>query len=440
MTVLPLAGLLVLPALAGAQQPAVRVFNSSPFALLVDGEKAYGSPVIARTNSVVCVTVPIGYQGEGDRLVFKGWSNGSQEECVTFAKAGDYSVLYITEVLIQVKSRLREYRQSLWVTRGTPVVLTVPELVEERPGARWRFEEWDGGETPFVTKNTIVPLRAMAIEAKYKREYYVVVEGPSGVSVAGTGWYPEAQSVALRAMPEVQSSDGKERLRFAQWTDAGGALLSVPSAQNPTTTIRVDDAYVIRADYRQEFLVVVETPQGVFKRSWVPKGGEFAVEVPPVIEIAPDRERLTFKGWAAGELTSAKGLVVIDRPLDLKALYTREFMVKVESPYGGSGAGWYPEGAKAAIRVPKNPGGVLFYQKTFDTFYGYSSLAPELQVEVKGPVTISAAYKTSLNLKMLSVMLGLLAVASIVYFLSQERIRTYLGKYLRAQTSGRPPR
>lgn len=423
----------LLPLSARAQEPQVRLFNSTPFPLLVNGEKAFGSPTIAKPGDLVCVSTAIGYQGEGDRLVFSGWSHGRQEECVRFNQAGDYNVLYTPEVLVQIRSRVKEHRKSLWVPRGSLTRLVVPEQVAERPGVQWRFEEWDGGETPFQPKNAVAPLRPTIIEVKWRKEYYLAVEGPAGVSVAGAGWYPEGGAATLRAAPEVDGSSRSERFKFTQW-DGGGGATSITSPQSPTTAIRMDDTYTVRANYRKEFLVIVRNHQGVTNRTWVAAGGELTVETPAIVEVAPERERLVFKAWEGADLKSAKGVVEVGRPLELNAAYTREFMVKINAPYGAAGSGWQAEGTTATIQVPRNPGGILFLQKSFDGFPGHPGRDTTLRVPVNGPLTVTASYKTKVDYKMLGIILALLTVAGVIYLFTQKRVRQILSRVLKEQT------
>ena len=60
--------------------------------------------------------------------------------------------------------------------------------------------------------------------------------------------------------------------------------------------------------------------------------------------------------------------------MSLEAVYERQFMLNVKSPYGASGEGWYPERGKALVIAPAEPQSMLFFKRQFDGFLGYSDV------------------------------------------------------------------
>lgn len=415
---------------AYAQGPQVRIFNSTSYPLTIDGQRAFGSPAIAAPGSRVCVTTTVGYLSDTERQVFVGWSTGSAAECTTFSVPGDYGVNYTHEVLLQVRSDVKKYRKSVWVARGEPVTLTVSKVVEEREGVQYAFEEWDTGQKPFSEENIVVPLRGTIVEVKWGKRFYLTVQDVDGTPAAESGWYRQGERVVLRTEAQIDRPSGKERLRFVQWESVGQTAIAIPNAQSATTVTSLDDTYKVRPRYRAEYLVTLQNPQGIFKREWVPQGGELMVEAAPILETVPDKERYTFKGWEGAALSSSKGLLVVNGPVEAKALYDREVMVKVVSPYGATGEGWYKAGSTATIQVPQHPGSVLFLKKVFNGFPGQTGSDPFLQVPVNGPVTITAAYRTQIDYKVLGIVIAVLLVAGVGYLLAQKPVQQILAHAL----------
>ncbi|RLE59135.1 MAG: hypothetical protein DRJ32_05190, partial [Thermoprotei archaeon] len=77
--------------------------------------------------------------------------------------------------------------------------------------------------------------------------------------------------------------------------------------------------------------------------------GSYQVKVPEILSLGD--ERYVFNEWSDGE-TDATRTIELEDDLDLTAEYTRQFYVRVTSPYGTtSGEGWYDEGSTATISV-----------------------------------------------------------------------------------------
>ncbi|MCH7996745.1 MAG: hypothetical protein IIB11_03090 [Chloroflexi bacterium] len=393
---------------------------NSTIPLRIDGVETNRFPAQAGLGSVACIIDPIRYMTESERQVFDHWSDGSTDRCLTVTAPGVYSAVMSTEVLLQVRSEAKAYRRSEWVIRGTPTRLEVPQIIEGEPGVRYLFEEWrGGGETPFKPVNTIAPMRAMNLEVLWKKEFYFELKGPDNIDLMGTGWHPAGQRVVIQATLEVLSADGLTRSRFERWENINGHGVVIPSPGSAATNLIADAPHIIEARYRNEYLVTAMNPNGTFKKQWVKDGDEIVLETPPFMDIVKDQERLAFKKWEGDEMDSHKGFLVVDRPLQMNAIYDTQYMVKVSSPYGASGEGWYTEGELAEISVPGQPGGIVFLKKYFDNFPGYEADGPKLSAPVNGPLTITADYKTQIDIMILTVIVVGITGALLVYLVSQ---------------------
>ena len=309
-------------------------------------------------------------------------------------------------------------------------------MVEERPGVRFTFDEWTGGELRFSPSNRIVPNRPITLEVKWTKEFFLGLEGPEGVRLVGSGWHGDRQAVVLKAPATVDGPSEDVRQRFVRWNPVSNPALVIPSDSQAITRIVMDDAHVIRAEYLTEYQVVVQNPLGTINQAWIAKGEELTLDTPPTIDIVADQERFNFTGWEGADFDSPKGFVVVNGPLKAIALYDREFMVKVEASYGASGEGWYTEGETAIIKVPENPSSILFLKKVFNGYHGYPGAGSTLPVPVTAPVSISTAYRTNVEAKGLSIAVGALVAVGVIYLVSQ---RVY-GRMAETRRRYTPPR
>ena len=250
----------------------------------------------AKVGSYVCVGSRLIYSSESARYAFRRWSPGVGDECMVMWAPGKYEAVYKSEVLLQVRSSVKEFRMSRWVPKAHPTTLKVPEIAEGDPGVRLHFEGWTAGETPFSPINTIAPLSPSVIEVKWTKEYYLEVNGPEGSVPFGSGWYPAGATVVLKAIPTLDTSSESERLGFARWAAAGIPSIIIPNAQASTTQMTVDAPRTIEATYQKEYLVVVQNPQGTLKKTWVAEGQQIDVETPPLIETVAGPGAVPFPG------------------------------------------------------------------------------------------------------------------------------------------------
>ena len=184
---------------------------------------------------------------------------------MTLEEAGDYTAKYQHEVLLQIRSQVRDYRASTWVPRGSPTRLTVPAVVEERPGLQYLFEEWTGGESPFEPDNLIVPNRPLTLEVRWTKQFYLELVGPGDVQLVGQGWHNDLQNVVLKAPPTAFSPTEDERMQFSRWQVISNPAIVIPNQQSPITSIKMDDTHTLEAVYEVAYRVLVESPEGVLK-------------------------------------------------------------------------------------------------------------------------------------------------------------------------------
>ena len=406
------------PSLAGAQDTTVRLTSRDAYPLLIDGEEA-NLPVTVPVGSQACILINPSNVSDNERRSFQGWSHGPTDECVTFDEPGEYSPLYGTEYLLTIQSEVREFREIQWVPRGVLTPLIVPELVEERPGVRYLFDEWSSGERRFSSQNRIVLNRPLTVVINWNKEFFLELTGPEGVSLVGQGWHKANQNVVLKADDTGESPEEDQRLQFKQWEVTSNPAVIIPNRQQPLTSIKVDNTHTIQALYDVAFRVRIETPMSV-TTDWYASGKKVQIETVPTIEENPGKERLSFKEWEGIDVDTPIGSVFVDGPLNVEAIYDQEYMVEVGAPYGVTGDGWYVEGEVATIQVPEKPSVIFFLNRSFKGFDGHPNEGPTLELPVTGPLSVTATYQTSVNWAWIVAAIAILAVVGAVYYYTQK--------------------
>ena len=420
-----------------AAEPEVVVSVNAPVPITVNGADARQLPASVALGSRLCVTEDQHYVGIGERFRFLGWryqgeepagaprsepDPSSPQQCITASAAGSYTATFLNEMLLQVRSRVEEYRRSRWVPKGYLVELEVSPVVETGEGARFVFAEWSAGETPFTLTNRLAVVQPSLVEVRWTPEYLVEVLGPGGEAMPVSGWYPEGSPVVLRAQPDVSINGGASRLRFSQWEMLEGPSPSVPGGQNPSTRIVVEGPCVIQARYVEEHLILARNFQGTLLETWVPEGQQLTLHSPATVEVSKGQERYVFKSWDGLSETSNDVTIAVDGPLNLEATYEHQFKVQAEGPFGISGAGWYADGDTATVAAPENPQSMLFFKKLFDGFLGYESRGATWQVEVRQPVSVIAVYRNEIQWRILAIVFGGVIGALLVYHVAERSI------------------
>ena len=256
------------PTTNSTNAPAITVTTDSPFLLLVNGLAAEALTTVVPTDALVCVENPLQYVDQRERWAFRGWSHGITETCVTLTEPGVYRAVYDHEFVIHIRSDVGQIRISRWVVDGTRVEVEVPQTVQDGERARWHFQEWGEGESPFTPVNVLAPLGPMDLEPTWVKEYLIEIEGPDKMELEGSGWYEAGSPLALRAPEVVEGETQGVRLKFSSWQSVGIPVLAIPEDSAASTTISADGPYTLRATYDKEYLVVARSPFGVRLSQW----------------------------------------------------------------------------------------------------------------------------------------------------------------------------
>ena len=408
------------PSVVVAQEPSVRVSSSGPYPLLIDGFEVTDFPHEVPVGTLVCASGDPVYLSDNERINFQRWNHGATDLCTTFENSGDFTAIHAVEVLITIDSQVKEFRETRWVPKNVPILLTVPEEVVERPGVRYRFDQWTLGETRFSPQNRFVPNRPLSVDVRWTKEYFLDLEGPQDVRLVGEDWYLAGGSAVIKAESSSSEIDVDTRFEFRDWEIMSNPAIVIPNRNSSETTIQMNNAHVIHANYHVTFHVVVENPDGELKNVWLDEGDSVPVETPATIEREADKERLSFTGWEGADMELAKDTFRVTGPMNVRAIYERQFKVSVEAKYGVTGDVWYAEGEVATITVPESPSVVFFMKRSFKHFEGFTTEGPVLQLPVQGAVSVTAVYETKVDYRILALIIGALLVVGIIYLVTQR--------------------
>ncbi len=397
--------------------------------LEVDGRLVEELPVHVREGSRVCVASEHSYLSDTERTTFAGWSDKLMDLCRVAQPGSSVNALFRNEVVLQITSDVAAAQSLRWVPVRTPVQLEAPEI-EDDEGTRWIFERWTAGERPSSRTNTFVVTKPAVIEAKYREEFLVQVLETSEAAPSGGGWVRAGQRMSLTTPGEI-SKGPRERLRFVRWVDTNGSTVGIKELESAVAAFPVNRPLTLKPEYALEFLVNVKNPQGVLKTTWVSSGQTLALESPESILIQTDKERLIFKQWQErigniiGEVGRTRTVAVgVTRPMEIEAEYTREYFIKLDAPFGGTGTGWYRHGETATLSVSPQPQGVIFFKKVFRGYAGYPGTDAVMQLIVDKPAVVAAVYKNDIDWRFVGILALALAAIGVFWRITESQKKT----------------
>jgi len=394
--------------------------------LYVNGEyvRPRDLPMKVDAGSKICVTPSI-YTDMDRRYVFKGWGDGLRDPCRVISANVTYTAIYSEQVLIQVFSELREYSKSFWVDVGEHVDLTVPEVVE-KDGVRYVFVEWSGGEEPWNTRNHFVAVKPVRLELRWEPMYLLTLTSSHKVLVNGSGYYRYG-SVAVISAPEEVLLEPTRKLVFDRWVSIGPIPALIPNEKSSTTTVRIEAAYIIKAEYEEMYYVEVLGLGGeTVVKKWFRAGDTVQVSVKPVIEVLQNEVRYVFRGWSDPSLPQIPSLTLsVDKPLRVQAIYEKQYRVEAVGEYGVVGTGWYPENSTAILKAPASPRTMLLLKTVFNGWTGDLSSSVNrgdtLIIRVDKPVRVMAVYSIEPDYISIAVLGGVITVITAVGLRKTEK-------------------
>ncbi|MBO3800410.1 MAG: PKD domain-containing protein [Candidatus Brockarchaeota archaeon] len=180
------------------------------------------------------------------------------------------------------------------------------------------------------------------------------------------------------------------RYFFKGWSDG---------VKNRTRTITVKENTSIIAIYEVQYLFTCRTHPDNLTSNWYPNGTVLNLSVEPFIHVSYG-ERLAFKKWS-DNTTDLTLSITVDKPGLIEALWCKQFLVKLNSPYGIlQGGGWYDE--EAVVKICVDPSIIELENGTrrvFEAWIGegkgsYSGSDPTPIIVVKNQINETALWRT----------------------------------------------
>jgi hypothetical protein len=121
-----------------------------------------------------------------------------------------------------------------------------------------------------------------------------------------------------------------------------------------------------------------------------------AYTLTPKAEIKTPEAIYTFVGWSDGSKANPRSFSIVD-DAQITAVYSAQFMLKVENEFGTvTGGGYYPEGAKAPLSISPTSVSDILIDKNFAGWSGDVAVAsPTTDVTMNSPKTVKAVWTDS---------------------------------------------
>jgi hypothetical protein len=133
-------------------------------------------------NDHVISVQPVVELQNSTRLVFSGWSDGSNQTQRTVMLQGDMKLVgsYRAQYLLSLNSVVADYSKSDWYDSGTNVTLRVDSFVPMSGllgslGARYVFKNWSGDIESTSTSVSLVMDKPKTVEANFVGDYASLV-------------------------------------------------------------------------------------------------------------------------------------------------------------------------------------------------------------------------------------------------------------------------
>jgi len=297
-----------------------------------------------------------------------------------------------------------------WYTVNTYVNLTAPDLVNGSDGVRYVFDYWDiDGTSQGAGVNPISVYMDTnhTATAHYTTQYYLnVTANPSGVTTpAGTGWYDSGTYASIFAPEFVSITPETSRYKFDSWTT--GDISEIVNPYSPFTTVLVDKAKTVTANYKVQYSLTVHTngldaySTNIYNdtevlgiatdatpyKEWFDEGTVILLDIDSLITSGSERRQ--FIEWSG----DASGLtrpitITMDSAKDITANYKTQFLIMFDC------SGISNDFLEVVITIDENNYGVLDLPVSFwwdkNSVHNFAFASP-LNVDGKRYIWISTS-------------------------------------------------
>ncbi|MDH3278231.1 MAG: hypothetical protein OEM21_09060 [Nitrosopumilus sp.] len=388
-------------------------------------------------------------EGADMRYSFDQWKD-TESGTVRIVTAGEVDsliALYDTQYYLRAITEYGSIEGGGWYDKDSTARFKVTEefVTDNDDSIRYAFKSWDSGDYIKSVENSIPIQGPMTVKASWDEEYYLDIRSniPDYVP-AGSGFYPQGKSLALIAETEIRSESADINYVFDRWVSIGPNPVIISNTVSPSTSISIQNPYIIEARYTKSYLINAWTPYGSISGSGFYDEGDIA-EIKVVsneVIVKPGQIKKTFNGWdtrgakimdfssegsqSLEDITRPNLMVVADAPRNVTAQWTDQYYLNVRSSQGDvKGSGWYQPGSVVPISVsnPTQPPGMW----SSYSFVGWSgdieSQSPTAKVIMSGPRSVVAEWQVDNTPGIINgIILGALGIAGyFVYTKTKNR-------------------
>jgi len=394
----------------------------------------------------IIITSDVVKQTPNTRYKFDSWKDQNTDTDRTIIvgpDTGKFIAIYKTQHFLKPISQYGTVLGGGWQDQGSSVSFELESDVipdKKNDNIRYVFNSWDLGDYLNSPTNIIDVAEPIAVRANWDEQYKLDLKtNIPDYDLFGTGWYDKGRQVALIAEASLVSPNSDVQYAFEKWVSKGPNPVIIPNAHEPSTTITMNEPYVIEAKYKKAFLVNVYTPYGSAVGSGFYPEGEVAeismTKTEMVLE--PNRVKAVFSGWDPqgartmdfGSAEQAIGgaalgvqnlMLFVDGPTNVNANWKTQYYLDVQSVEGTvEGSGWYDLGRLVPIsaKIPSKPAGTW----TSNSFAGwtgdYDGASPNGRVIMNEPKTVIAEWKEDSTPGILNgiILAGVGGVAILIY-------------------------
>jgi hypothetical protein len=285
-----------------------------------------------------------------------------------------------------------------WIP-GSTHTITVSPIVDNGWGTRFVFVDWGDGNT-----STTRLISKGSYTANYGKEQRLKIVSSFG-DIQGAGWYKDGSVATFSIQSYIETSD--TRHYFTGWSGEY-------SGTSPSVTLVMDAPKTETANWRNEYLLTVNSPYGSPSGAgWYQEGSTATFSVTPYVET-PDSKHF-FVEWSgdySGTMSSAS--LDINVPKTVTANWRSEYLLTVNSDYGQpTGAGWYKEGEMANVSVEPEQGFIIRH-----IFTGWSGdltdANPNSSLTVTSPKVVTATWKADYMQLYIAIAILLVVAGAII--------------------------
>jgi len=391
------------------------------------------------------------------RYVFDSWKNQNPANSITVVVDSDDSefiALFKVQHYLKLISEYGDVVGGGWQDEGSTVNIDVESDIvidKKNENVRYIFDSWSHGDYQNSPSNSIDLENPNTVKASWEKQYFLQLKtNVPGYDLYGTGWYDIGKQVSLIAEKELESPNANVKYAFERWVSKGPNPVTIPNAQRESTTIIVEEPYVIEVQYAKSFRVNVWTQFGEVNGDGFYKDGTVAElkVTKPQVEVQAKKIRKVFTGWNTygaktmnlgdnsdvdlsdlGIVGNSNLLLFVDRPTNVTTNWKTQYYLDVQSSESKpKGSGWYDLGRLVPISVASDstPPGMWSMNK-FDRWVGdIDSTKVKERVIMNGPKTVIAEWREDNTPGIInSIILGGIVVVSVVVFTKTRKNQLY---------------